>query len=112
MEQNTPTTPRSNKSVDIPSENQFNKCPICLEHIENETKFAELNTCKHTVCEPCFKSLISYSDKCPLCAKNFLSCKLKSSIVENNTEYHLNSGDLEKIKGHKNSFSQGNKNFK
>jgi hypothetical protein len=73
-------------------------CPICLEDCNAKT-LSELNSCSHFLCEDCFKDLIKYSNKCPLCAQIFSSCKYKER--DNYLyEYFIGEVDLNNINKH------------
>lgn len=80
-------------------------CPICFEDFRSKT-FSELDSCNHTMCGVCFQSLIKYSNKCPLCAQVFNSCRYKEgdSTV---SEYFITEMELDDINNHKLSFYKG-----
>ncbi len=80
-------------------------CPICLEQIESQI-ISELSSCRHIMCEPCFKNMINFSNKCPLCLKDFVSCFYKngSDVL---SEYFITDSEMERISLQKNSVYHG-----
>ena len=70
--------------LDFKSDNSFLSCPICLEDIILTNTFSKLDACNHKMCQTCFKQLINYSNKCPLCGIKFTGCELikENTVVE------------------------------
>ena len=55
------------------------ECMICLDEKEMFIFFP----CNHKVCNDCFPTLVSYTNKCPLC------CKIIEPFNETETEFQL-----------------------
>jgi hypothetical protein len=80
-------------------------CPICLEQIESQI-ISELSSCFHVMCEPCFKNMINFTNKCPLCLKIFTSCFYKDgSLIL--SEYFVTEKDMQNILDQRNSIYHG-----
>jgi hypothetical protein len=87
------------------SELALNKdCPICLE--EMNSKVISVLNCSHIICEACFKSMINFSNKCPLCLKVFTSCLNKEGSVTL-SEFLVTEMELDKITQQRNSVYMG-----
>lgn len=90
--------------LNINNEKNIN-CPICLECIDSQI-ISELSSCLHIICEPCFKNMLNFSNKCPLCLKVFTSCFYKENSLFL-SEYTLTEKDLQNIMGFRNSIYHG-----
>lgn len=77
-------------------------CPICLEAVLIEDFFAQLVSCSHSLCLPCYNQLVNYSHNCPLCGLNFTGCEYMNdkNIVY---QYVLTELQFENVKKNKNS---------
>jgi hypothetical protein len=80
-------------------------CPICLEVCDSKT-LSHLDSCSHSLCESCFKDLIRFSNKCPLCTKIFSSCTNKEGHVKM-SEYKITETELTNISSYQNTIYNG-----
>ncbi len=77
-------------------------CPICLEELLLKDVYALLDSCKHSLCKPCFHRLVNYSHNCPLCCLSFSGCTFmnEKDIVDH---YSIEETELANVKKNKNS---------
>lgn len=76
-------------------------CIICLIDKEKYSKFP----CDHTICTDCVKDYIHYSNKCPICTKEFMYY-----ITPSNEKYELTNEDILLIQKNKKQIIE-NENF-
>ncbi len=81
-------------------------CPICLEEMQQKQMISVLDSCSHKLCEECFKTMINFSNKCPLCLKIFNSCVFRKG-KSNVTEFQLTEKELNLIQANRNSLVNG-----
>ena len=71
-------------------------CPICLLAVSKDN--VSLLPCKHEICSNCIKEFVHYSNKCPICNKDFLNFQDKEEIHE------LTKEELDDISQNKKDF--------